>query len=108
MFDVHAGRIIFMDEIGETWIFDVCTNTWEKANPTFVGGPIPRTFLGGELVYDVDSDRTIVFGDKDSGVYDANTNTWTQRSKPSDYDIPIPGLGAVYDPQSGLVLVRVG
>ena len=108
VFDVHAGRIIFIDERSETWTFDVCTNTWEKANPTFVGGPIPRTFLDGELVYDVDSDRTIAFGEKDLGVYDANTNTWTQRSKPSDYDIGLTGLGAVYDPLSGLVLVRVG
>ena len=83
----------------------MCTNTWEKANPTFLADGGGRTFLNGGLVYDVDSDRTIVFGDKDLGVYDANTNTWTQLPTPADYKPRLPGSGAVYDPLSGLVLV---
>jgi hypothetical protein len=106
VFDQHAGKIIFIDEKRETWKFDVCFNTWKKARPTFLAADSQdRTFLIGELVYDIDSDRTVAFGDTSVGVYDANTNTWTQRSKPPDYDVRLPGLGATYDPKSGLVLV---
>lgn len=113
VFDVHAGRIIFIDEIGETWTFDVCTNTWDRANPILVPAD-PRlwyelgpTVLSGQLVYDVDSDVTIAFHNDGVAVYDANTNTWTRRHGPSDYPVPRPaGLGAVYDPVSGLVVLQ--
>jgi len=103
VFDTHQGRIVYLDETGETWTFDVCTNTWHAMNPT--GTP----FGGGEmveLVYDIDSDRTIMFGRSASvSVYDANINTWTQRvPDPDIYPVNWP-KGAVYDPISGLVLL---
>jgi len=121
VFDEHTGRIILIDKMGATWTFDVCSNTWEKANPTLV--PADRqywydssrypTVLAGELVYDVDSDKTIAFANTRAlgtgdvlAVYDATTNTWTQRSQPSEYDTGVAGLGAVYDPVSGLVVVQ--
>jgi hypothetical protein len=52
-------------------------------------------------------ERTIGFGPNYVSVYDANTNSWTQRAAPAGIDLGfgMPGLGAVYDPVSGLVLV---
>jgi hypothetical protein len=102
-FDQHAGRIVYVDRTGvETWTFDVCTNTWQRMNPT--GAPIGERHAG--LVYDVDSDLTIAFGFEEVSVYDANTNTWTQPS--NDTVGTGDGLfvpeGAVYDSTSGLIL----
>lgn len=108
-FDRHTGRIVFVDLAGDTWTFDVCTNMWQKMNPT--GSPVTFEFPNaaasepsnriGDLVYDVDSDVTIVFGSKSLTVYDANANTWTQKSYPPGI---VYGSGAVYDPVSGLVI----
>ena len=109
VFDTRQGRIVYLDEAGETWTFDVCTNTWHAMNPT--GSPyedwrVSREF--GELVYDIDSDRTIAFGPYFVSVYNANTNTWTQQSEtPSNgWSYGRPGFGTVYDPVSGLVIVQ--
>ena len=33
-FDRHTGRIVYVDTLGETWTFDVCTNTWHRMNPS--------------------------------------------------------------------------
>jgi len=104
-FNRHTGRIVFVDEAAQTWTFDVCTNTWENMNPRRV--PTSEYWYEGELVYDIDSDLTISFGGRKTtiAVYDAQTNTWTQRDRPSEYEDSLFWLGAVYDPVSGLVLV---
>ncbi len=109
-FDQHAGRIVYIDEPGHTWTFDVCTNTWSEMNPTFLKEDnsfwsAPYEF-SGQLVYDVDSDRTIAFTPDYLAVYDADTNTWTQRSQPPEYSAGVPGSGVIYDPASGLVVVQ--
>lgn len=112
VFDTHAGRIVYLDETGETWTFDVCTNTWHQMNPIWVPYGDPKVFPirdVGELVYDIDSDRTIAFGPRFVSVYDANTNTWTRQSPEPNADLDLGWLpGAVYDPISGLVLVVAG
>lgn len=105
VFDQHAGRIIFIDEMGDTWTFDVCSNTWDKANPALVLSDSQSWFnnlvpTDPMLVYDVDSDVTIAFYNDALAVYDYRANTWTQRSKPASY-----GAGAIYDPISGLVVL---
>lgn len=94
-FDTRTGRILYVDASGETWTFDVCTNTWQQMHAR--GG-----FSGG-LVYDADSDVTVALGG--SHVYDANTNTWTWLPNaflgPGVYFSPSVG---VYDPVSGLII----
>lgn len=100
VFDTHAGRIVFLDEGGETWTFDVCSNTWERMEPH---GVLPGRNVG-VLVYDVDSDRTIAFGPAGVSVYNASTNSWSLRSGPLDMSFEGFWLGSVYDPITGLVL----
>jgi len=103
VFDRHAGRVVFVDEGGETWTFDVCTNTWQQTDATWDAYSLHM----GELVYDVDSDRTVAVGQGGLAVYDVNTNAWTPRSAPAglEFEAGAPGLGTVYDPSSGLILL---
>jgi len=104
VFDTHQGRIVYVDEAGETWTFDVCTNIWRAMNPAFV--PDAAHLGEGQLVYDIDSDRTIAFGPRNVYAYDAAANTWTRRGSPDGRDLRGSWTGAVYDPVSGLVLVQ--
>ncbi len=106
VFDTHAGRIVFIDRSGETWTFDVCTNTWQAMDPAFVPATTYAYVSRGQLVYDIDSDRTIAFGPRNVYAYDAASNTWTRRSFPVDRDLGAAWPGAVYDPISGLVLLQ--
>ncbi len=101
-FDHHTGRIVYVDTLGETWTFDVCTNTWHRMDPT---GAVLGELSAG-LVYDVDSDVTIALGFEHISVYDANANTWTQPANDiiGVGDGLIVPFGAVYDPVSGLII----
>ena len=113
-FDHHAGRIVYVDAAGATWTFDVCTNTWHEMHPQGTPYASERELFDaagepsgviGDLVYDIDSDRTVVFGSDTVFVYDANTNTWI--ADPNGYDSVQDNFhpsGAVYDPVSGLIV----
>ena len=72
-FDRGAGKIVYLTAGGprETWLFDVCTNTWQQMSPS---GAVTGDLSGG-LVYDVDSDRTIAFGGDSLAFYDAEITT---------------------------------
>jgi hypothetical protein len=108
VFDRHAGRIMHIDATGATWAFDVCTNTWQELDPVVIPSESRgSTPLGGnaELVYDVDSDRTVAFGEEAVAVYDAAGNTWTVRPVPAEYRLSWDA-GAVYDPVSGLIVLQ--
>lgn len=113
-FDLRAGRVVHVDQARETWTFDVCTNTWQQMNPAFVSSDIGQQrsaysgpgLLGGELVYDADSDRTVAFGAETVAVYDAGANTWTYRDVPAEYRGQ-GSAGAVYDPISGWVIAQI-
>ena len=101
-FDQSAGRIIYVDRLGDTWAFDVCTNSWTSLRPT---GARLGDGAGG-LVYDVDSDRIIAFGEQIS-IYDPGDNAWIQGSSAGESMFDFwPVGGAVYDPVSGLVIVQ--
>jgi hypothetical protein len=103
VFDVGRGRIVYVDSTGETWTFDVCTNSWQAMH-----ADTTLTQPSGSLVYDIDSDRTISFGSS-VAVYDANTNKWTPASMPSPYNPGLPFSGdAVYSPISGLIIAQHG
>lgn len=64
------------------WSYDFNTNTWQEMIPDQTH-PNGRDFPG--MVYDAESDRTILFGGELAGesygeiwAYDYNTNTWTK------------------------------
>jgi hypothetical protein len=74
-----------------------------------------RTLLwNGALVYDIDSDNTVSFGWEKVAVFDADTNSWTERDYPTDdAGRPLgsasetdwrPISGVAYDPVSGLIV----
>ena len=114
VFDALRGLIVVIDGSGETWTFDVCRNSWTAmaANTDAWLLPFERRFdddgsrlavYTGDLAYDVDSDRTIAFGNL--GAYDYDTNAWvglSSEGKVKDRDMV---RGTVYDPVSGLVIV---
>ena len=99
-FDQHTGRIIYVDLLGDTWAFDVCTNTWTNLHPEGA-----RVGEATGLVYDVDSDRLIALGEYIS-VYDPNENAWSKGSSAGSFLDFWPAGGAVYDPTSGLVVTQ--
>ncbi|MEA2022711.1 MAG: hypothetical protein U9N79_00300, partial [Actinomycetota bacterium] len=113
-FDQRAGRIVYVDVTGETWTFDVCTNTWHRVEPNGVPVPVEDLYDGagepsgalGQLVYDVDSDVTVSLGYSGVAVYTAATNTWERRAYPTN-EMGAGPHGAVYDPVSGLVVTSL-
>lgn len=104
VFDTHRGHIIYLDGIGRTWAFDVCTNTWAHLNPD---GPAVGELSAG-LVYDVDSDVTVALGYESVSVYDANANEWAKADTgPVGLgEGSITPRGAAYDSVSGLILTN--
>ncbi len=99
-FDQHRGRIMYVDLLGDTWAFDVCTNTWTNLHPEGA-----RVGEAAGVVYDVDSDRLIALGEQIS-VYDPNENAWSKGSSAGSFLDFWPAGGAVYDSISGLVITQ--
>ena len=71
-FDRRAGRVVLVAPITPddgpgvaTWTFDVCTNTWTRMHPNRE----PPT-LWARLVYDVDSDVTLLVSSRSVWAYD--------------------------------------
>jgi hypothetical protein len=76
-FDRDAGKIVYLakaDGAGETWLFDVCTNTWSLAQR---GGP--PVFYPISAVYDSAAGLTLAVSDGATWAYDSSTNSWTRR-----------------------------
>lgn len=87
-YDTESDRAVFMDVSGETWGFDLETNTWETRQPEDA-----PTLHGARIIYDSESDRLIAFGGDDfstlfddTWAYDYETDAWTRmepRKSPS-------------------------
>lgn len=105
VFDTARGRIVLVDADGVTWGFDVCTNAWTR-----LADDDDRVHAENPMVYDIDSDRVISFGQRGVWFLDIEANAWVPRSDP----VVSPPFGdemiagAVYDPVSGLVMVAAG
>jgi hypothetical protein len=106
-FDRRAGRLVAVTSAGgavATWAFDVCTNAWNQMHPKGQ----PPGFGWAELVYDIDSDVTIlVANEPDRSVarvnvwaYDLQADTWTEKGVAPTDDV----VSLAYDPVSGLVV----
>jgi hypothetical protein len=87
-FDRAAGKIAYLavvDDLRETWLFDVCTNTWSLAQQ----GADPTASFGA-AIYDPVVELMILVDHETVWTYDLPTNTWTQRQAP-----PFSGMGPV-------------
>jgi hypothetical protein len=101
-FDRRAGRIVAVMSAGnsvETWTFDVCTNTWTEMHPDRV----PSSSEWTQLVYDVDSDRTLLVSSGRVWAYDLQADTWAEKRV-----APTGASFIAYDPVSGLVVAEGG
>ena len=108
-FDRRAGRLVALvdiltgDEVTgtQTWTFDVCTNTWTRMHPD---REPPSS--GGGLVYDVDSDVTILVTAREVWAYDLGADTWTLKGSvpPIDPTASDQAASWAYDPVTGLVV----
>jgi len=109
-FDAGSGQVLML--MGDAlWTFDVCTNIWATApGPPWTTAPRPGNIgYMMDFVYDVDSDRAIVFAGYDDvvrvGSYEPATQTWTVKSEFVVPDSPFLWLKAAYDPVTGLVVL---
>ena len=105
-FDRRAGKMVALVSTGsdvETWTFNVCANTWTQMHPTWKRMPGYLTTMlpqnEARLIYDVDSDVTLLITYTETWVYDLQADTWTFQSI-------APGAARLwtYDPLSGLVV----
>ena len=69
--------------LGDTWTFDVNSNTWTNMSPATA----PEARRWQYMTYDSKSDLVILFGGftgslslDDTWTYDVDTNTWTEMS----------------------------
>jgi hypothetical protein len=84
-FDRAAGKIVYLavvDELRETWLFDVCTNTWSLAQQ----GADPGAVVGA-AIYDPVAERTILVDHEAVWSYHLPTNTWAERQPPEPGDM---------------------
>jgi hypothetical protein len=108
--DVGSGTVLTFDGT-HTWAFDVCTNTWRRANPvTELGTGVMSTW---RLQFAYDADDAVVvalYGEsaRPIWVYSAAQNTWTQQPRIEPQASPdVWQLTHVaYDPRSGDVVFR--
>jgi hypothetical protein len=97
-FDRRAGRLVALADGAagiETWTFDVCTNTWTRMHPD----QEPSSIGWWPIVYDVDSDVSILVAADRVWVYDLQDDTWTEMSA-----APTGATPWAYDPRSGFVV----
>jgi len=86
---------------GDTWIYNLTSNTWTDMNPQ--GNiPIARANLG--MMYDVIHEVTIIFGGSsdlglrdDTWKYNLSSNTWTEMNPQGGKPSARWGSGMVYD-----------
>jgi hypothetical protein len=96
---------------GGTWVYDYNANNWTNMYPA---SP-PRDRGSGEMAYDSESDKVILFGGggyyeglitlSDTWVYDYNDNTWSEMNPVEN---PAFIGNAVYDSQSDRVIYHGG
>ena len=98
-FDRVWGRVVYVDSRRKTWTLDICTNTWHEMNADSI---LPGMI--GSVVYDVDSDRSVLFGNGSILVYDRELNTWERRRAPQSDSYGWASIAAFYEPQSGLIV----
>jgi len=124
-YDTDSDRVILFGGVptavsppmGETWAFDVNTNTWENRNPL---GPEPSARWLHDMAYDAQSDRALLFSgltqaqfstphtrDSETWTYDFDTNSWT-RVEPTARPLGRLAHKMTYDTESNRVIMFGG
>jgi hypothetical protein len=99
--DARHGLVVVLDASGETWTFNVCSNTWHCMSP-------PRAGQSGRLVYDAHAGAVFAFpgGGHRPWTYSVEEDEWTQAPEPAQAPPVFAVDDLVYDPASGQVLLR--
>jgi uncharacterized membrane protein len=71
--------------IGDTWVYDLSSNTWTNKNPS---GSTPSNRIHSSITHICGDDKVVLFGGIDSSsnrladtwIYDLSANTWTQQT----------------------------
>ena len=100
----------YLDKLGDTWAYDVNTDTWANMSPTIS----PSSRYAYCMTYDSQEDLIILFGGvngtdnlDETWVYDYNSNTWTMMS-PSESPEPRNVAAFAYDEESELSVLFGG
>lgn len=91
---------------GETWAYDLNTNTWVNMEPDTA--PSPRRYHA--VAYDAESDRIVLFGGgtaRETWAYDYNTNIWTDM-EPAGGPPNLAMHAMAYDRESDMVILFGG
>ena len=111
----ETGNYFDLEPGSETWTYDFDTDTWTNMEPV----EAPYGLRGTRMVYDVESDRIILFGGwvvgnstaggafNETWTYDYNTNTWTKMEP----EVSPPGRNyhaMAYDDESDRVILWGG
>ena len=110
---LFGGTTDYSSGFGDTWVYDLSTNTWTSMNPS----TSPTARFQHSMVYDSKSDKVILFGGRneeirykvldDTWVYDLISNNWTQLS-PTTSPNAMSGHRMVYEPVSDKVVLFGG
>ena len=116
-YDSQSGVVVLFGDHtnsfdGETWVYDPVVNVWSAMAPP--APPSPRSH--GAMVYDVQSDRAILYGGQwqdSSGIaetwaYDVDSNSWTNRNPPGASPGGRRHHAMAYDAQSDRVILYGG
>ncbi|MCW4048863.1 MAG: hypothetical protein NWE89_03920 [Candidatus Bathyarchaeota archaeon] len=97
------------DKIGDTWVYDIASNSWLELHPA--DHPSPRS--SAAMTYDEENKVVVLFGGvngdthTDVWVYDFNLENWVCMN-PSSHPLPQYGSGMVYDSVNNKILLYPG
>jgi hypothetical protein len=111
---LFSGQTGSYPDSNETWQYDYNTNTWALMNPE----DSPKARLGSELVYDEESEVSILYGGFEGGdealgyiwdtwIYNSTADSWTEMHPA--YEPSAPSYGrTVYDSSVDRVILFGG
>lgn len=113
-FDNKSNKFIAFARNGKTWSYDLENNKWKDLEPSL--SPPPR--CGQGMIYDQESDRTIMFGGfgcrsandtvyNDTWAYDYHSNSWTKMN-PKTPPTKRMYFDMTYDPYNDKVVIWGG
>jgi len=122
-YDVESNRMVLFGgaidaahPLTDTWTYELSTNAWRQMAPAESPGAVE-----GPMVYDVQSDRVIMFVGvlsrnpfsdsipaSETWAYDLNTDTWTNRHPAEHPPAGLLGARMAYDSESDKMILFGG